>query len=238
MTAYELRNFIKNNFKSMYSDSLGSIQVALKKLFELEMVTFEELVEKGVNKKRYSITEAGQETLIEWIKIPINTSKTKNYDFGKLFFMGYVSKKDQKTLIDKIILSLEEEYEALKKLKESIDVEEESEEIENYLLADWRSRSRCRGLPRTRSTGRYARRPRYLTSTCSLRESLVRSREASVSASPWAAPSCATQRYSSWTSRSRTWTPSFASRCAPRSPSSTIAWVRRSSMSRTTRPRR
>ena len=146
MTAYELRNFIKNNFKSMYSDSLGSIQAALKKLFELEMVTFEELVEKGVNKKRYSITEAGQEALIEWIKIPINTSKTKNYDFGKLFFMGYVSKKDQKTLIDKIIISMEEEYEALKKLKESIDVEEESEEIENYLLTDIEYKERIKNL--------------------------------------------------------------------------------------------
>ena len=146
MTAYELRNFIKNNFKSMYSDSLGSIQAALKKLFELEMVTFEELVEKGVNKKRYSITETGREALIEWIKIPINTSKTKNYDFGKLFFMGYVSKKDQKTLINKIILSLEEEYEALKKLKESIDVEEESEEIENYLLTDMEYKDRIKNL--------------------------------------------------------------------------------------------
>ena len=146
MTAYELRNFIKNNFKSMYSDSLGSIQAALKKLFELEMVTFEELVEKGINKKRYSITETGREALIEWIKIPINTSKTKNYDFGKLFFMGYVSKKDQKTLIDKIIISMEEEYEALKKLKESIDVEEESEEIENYLLTDIEYKERIKNL--------------------------------------------------------------------------------------------
>ena len=146
MTAYELRNFIKNNFKSMYSDSLGSIQAALKKLFELEMVTFEELVEKGVNKKRYSITETGREALIEWIKIPINTSKTKNYDFGKLFFMGYVSKKDQKTLIDKIILSLEEEYEALKKLKESIDADEESEEIKNYLLTDIEYKERIKNL--------------------------------------------------------------------------------------------
>ena len=146
MTAYELRNFIKNNFKSMYSDSLGSIQAALKKLFELEMVTFEELVEKGVNKKRYSITETGQKALIEWIKIPINTSKTKNYDFGKLFFMGYVSKKDQKTLIDKIIISMEEEYEALKKLKESIDADEESEEIKNYLLTDIEYKERIKNL--------------------------------------------------------------------------------------------
>ena len=146
MTAYELRNFIKNNFKSMYSDSLGSIQAALKKLFELEMVTFEELVEKGVNKKRYSITETGREALIEWIKIPINTSKTKNYDFGKLFFMGYVSKKDQKTLIDKIIISMEEEYEALKKLKESINADEESEEIKNYLLTDIEYKERIKNL--------------------------------------------------------------------------------------------
>ena len=87
MTAYELRNVIRNNFKSMCSDSLGSIQAALKKLLMLEMVTFEELVEKGVNKKRYSITDIGQKTLIKWIRIPIDMSKTKNLDIGKLLFM-------------------------------------------------------------------------------------------------------------------------------------------------------
>ena len=136
MTAYEIRNVIKNNFKSMCSDSLGSIQVALKKLFELKMVTFEEVVEKGVNKKRYAITDIGQKKLIEWIKIPIDTSKTKNVDFGKLLFMGYVSRNDQKNLIDKIIRSLEEEYKALNSLKESIHAEEEREMLEDYLLTD------------------------------------------------------------------------------------------------------
>ena len=35
MTAYELRNTIRDNFKSMCSDSLGSIQVTLKKLLSL-----------------------------------------------------------------------------------------------------------------------------------------------------------------------------------------------------------
>ncbi len=136
MTAYEIRNVIKNNFKSMCSDSLGSIQVALKKLFELKMVTFEEVVEKGVNKKRYAITDIGQKKLIEWIKIPIDTSKTKNVDFGKLLFMGYVSRNDQKNLIDKIIRSLEEEYKALNSLKESIHAEEERKMLEDYLLTD------------------------------------------------------------------------------------------------------
>ena len=146
MTAYEIRNVIKNNFKSMCSDSLGSIQSALKKLFELKMVTYEELVEKGVNKKRYAITDVGQEALIEWIKIPVDTSKTKNLDFGKLLFMGYVSKSDQKKLIDKIILSLEREYTELKKLKESIVAEEEIATLENYLFTDIEYEERIRRL--------------------------------------------------------------------------------------------
>lgn len=146
MTAYEIRNIIKDNFKSMCSDSLGSIQSALKKLFELKMVTYEELVEKGVNKKRYAITDVGQEALIEWIKIPVDTSKTKNLDFGKLLFMGYVSKSDQKKLIDKIILSLESEYTELKKLKESIVAEEEIATLENYLFTDIEYEERIRRL--------------------------------------------------------------------------------------------
>ena len=146
MTTYELRNTIRDNFKSMCSDSLGSIQAALKKLLSLKMVSFEELVEKGVNKKRYAITDAGEKILMEWIKIPIDISKTKNIDAGKLLFMGYISKSEQKNLINKIILSLEEEYTALKNLKESINFESERLEIENYLLTDTEYQKRIKNL--------------------------------------------------------------------------------------------
>ena len=146
MTTYELRNTIRDNFKSMCSDSLGSIQVALKKLLSLKMVTFEELVEKGVNKKRYAITDIGQKVLMEWIKIPIDISKTKNIDMGKLLFMGYIPKNEQKNLINKIILSLEEEYSELKNLKESINFENERLAIENYLLTDTEYQERIKNL--------------------------------------------------------------------------------------------
>lgn len=146
MTTYEIRNAIKNNFKSICSDSLGSIQIALKKLLELGMVTCEELVEKGVNKKRYSITDAGQETLMEWLRVPVDISKTKNMDFGKILFMGYMPKENQKELIDKIILSLEEEYLSLKAVKESINAEEERCAFENYLLTDKEYQDRIKTL--------------------------------------------------------------------------------------------
>lgn len=146
MTAYEIRNYIKNNFKSMCSDSLGSIQTALKRLLDAKMVSCEEVVEKGINKKRYSITDKGQEELINWIKIPIDITKTKNLDFGKLFFMGYISKKEQKIILDKIISSLEEEYTSLKKLKESINVEEEIFAFEKYLILDNEYKERIESL--------------------------------------------------------------------------------------------
>ena len=146
MTAYELRNTIRDNFKSMCSDSLGSIQVTLKKLLSLKMVTFEELVEKGINKKRYAITDIGEKVLMEWIKIPIDISKTKNIDMGKLLFMGYIPKNEQKNLINKIILSLEEEYSELKNLKESINFENERLGIENYLLTDTEYQERFKNL--------------------------------------------------------------------------------------------
>ena len=146
MTAYEMKNVIKNSFKSMCSDSLGSIQAALKRLFEMEMVTFEEVVENGVNKKRYAITEAGQTELLEWLKIPIDTSKTRNADLAQLLFMGYVSKKEQEILIDKIILSLEEEYRSLLQLRESIDIDGEQSQIEEYLNLDKQYRERMNSL--------------------------------------------------------------------------------------------
>ena len=146
MTAYELRNTIRDNFKSMCSDSLGSIQAALKKLLSLKMVTFEDLVEKGINKKRYAITDIGEKVLMEWIKIPIDISKTKNIDMGKLLFMGYIPKNEQKNLINKIILSLEEEYSELKNLKESINFENERLGIENYLLTDTEYQERIKNL--------------------------------------------------------------------------------------------
>ena len=54
-TVYEIRQIIRQNFTSICSDSLGSIQAALKKLSQQEAVTFSEYVEKGKMKKEYSL---------------------------------------------------------------------------------------------------------------------------------------------------------------------------------------
>lgn len=136
MTAYELRTVIGNHFQSMCSDSLGSIQAALKKLLQSGYVTYDEVTENSRFKKRYTITKEGRQSLIQWIKVPIDMSKTKNMDLGKFLFMGLVSKDEQTYLIDKLIASLQDDYLALKGIKESLMPELQKAEAVDYFKED------------------------------------------------------------------------------------------------------
>ncbi|MDO5096619.1 MAG: PadR family transcriptional regulator [Peptostreptococcaceae bacterium] len=133
MTAYEIRMTIRSYFQSMCSDSLGSIQTVLKKLLSQKLVTCEELVENGVNKKKYSITDAGCESLLDWLRVPIDVSKTKNIDFGKLLFMGYVPQEERLALIDETIVSIGVELNELRDIKETVLQSGEKEQVASYL---------------------------------------------------------------------------------------------------------
>jgi ABC-type sugar transport system ATPase subunit len=75
---------------------------------------------------------------------------------------------------------------------------------------------RLRGVDKGRSTRRSRSRRASSISSPTSTASRHSSRADSASAWRWAARSCATRRPSSWTSRSRTSTPSCAFRCAPR----------------------
>lgn len=109
LTAYEIRNIIRQNYSAMCSDSLGSIQVALKKLLEAGFVTCSEFVENGVNKKRYSITDLGRTNFMSWLTTPMDMSKTKNMDMGKLLLMGLVPANERVALLDEILQKLQKE---------------------------------------------------------------------------------------------------------------------------------
>lgn len=136
MTVYDLRQVIGDNFQSMCSDSLGSIQAALKKLLDAEFVTYEETIENGRLKKRYAITKSGRHSLIDWVKVPIDMGKTKNIDLGKFLFMGLVSQEEQVYLLDQLIASLEEEYQQLQKTKDMLSPDSEKKQAIDYFTND------------------------------------------------------------------------------------------------------
>ena len=133
MTVYQLKAMIAENFSSMCSDSLGSIQAALKKLSQQGAVTYSEYVEKGKMKKEYAITASGRILFLEWLKTPIDMSKNKNMDLGKFLFMGYLPKKEQLQMLDLTIEGLEVEVQEFEAVKDAIRFTEEQEKVKAYL---------------------------------------------------------------------------------------------------------
>ena len=132
-TVYEIRQVMRQNFSSMCSDSLGSIQAALKKLSQQGAVTYSEYVEKGKMKKEYAITASGRILFLEWLKTPIDMSKNKNMDLGKFLFMGYLPKKEQIQMLDLTIEGLEVEVQEFEAVKDAIRFTEEQEKVKAYL---------------------------------------------------------------------------------------------------------
>lgn len=131
LTIYELRNIIRANMKDMCSDSTGSIQAAIKKLIEKEMIFFEERVEKSINKKIYYITPKGRECFLEWLEQPMTTKKAKDLEISKLFFMGLAPKEKRIELIEAYIAELTENLGYLEAIREAtLNVDEQ---IERYI---------------------------------------------------------------------------------------------------------
>ena len=134
LTVYEMRALIKANFYAMCSDSLGSIQAAVKRLLKAEMVIFSEYVEKSVNKKKYSITDKGRKEFIKWLQVPANIPGAKNIELGKFMFLGMLPVEEHSSLIDGIIIKLEQDLERLLAIQNGI-----SDESKSRVLEYWRT---------------------------------------------------------------------------------------------------
>ena len=131
-TVYELRNQIRSSFQGVCSDSTGSIQAGVKKLLKAGYITVSEVEAHGVNKKVYYITESGQESFQKWVRTPIDLSKTKNMDVGKLLFMGFAPSELRLPLVSSVIADQQRELAEMEALQAALDQNAEKEQ-ERYL---------------------------------------------------------------------------------------------------------
>lgn len=106
-TIYEMKLFIQQCLTSVCSDSLGSIQSAIKKLMEKNCVECHELIEGSMLKKVYSITDTGLLQFTDWIKTPMDLQKVRSMENGKFFFLGMASGEARIKSIEGYIESLE-----------------------------------------------------------------------------------------------------------------------------------
>lgn len=121
MTIYEMRTYIQQNLSTVCSDSLGSIQTAIKKLLEKEYIDVEEYINNNMLKKQYSVTEKGVVYFKEWIGTPMNIQKMKNMEEGKFFFLGMASKEKRVAFIRDYIESLGAEYDKLCQIQQLVN---------------------------------------------------------------------------------------------------------------------
>lgn len=114
-TIYEMRKYIETWFTGISSNSIGSIQAAIKKLVEKDCIVFNEYLENSVNKKVYSITPQGKEYFQNKISTPMRY-KEKNMELNKLFFMGFADRDKWAMLLDSYIGELHKNLELLEQI--------------------------------------------------------------------------------------------------------------------------
>ena len=126
MTVYEIRMYVQRNLTTICSDSLGSIQIAIKKLLNKGFIVTNEYVERGLTKKRHSITSLGVNHYKEWVGSPINIAKMTNMEESKFYFLGTASKEKRISCLKAYIASLKDQQSKLNAIKEFTKASEDA----------------------------------------------------------------------------------------------------------------
>ena len=90
---------IDKGLNLMYSSSMGSIQIAIKKLLNWGYIDYKETVENGKYKKVYHITESGKQHFLEWVNTPIEQQGVRCPGLVKVYFMGFSDKESREASI-------------------------------------------------------------------------------------------------------------------------------------------
>jgi len=93
MSGYEIKRLISISTSLFYNASYGSIYPTLKKLEEGGLLISKEVVENGRFKKIYTLTEEGQQDLLDWLENPPKPIVIKNDMLVRLFFYHNLSQE-------------------------------------------------------------------------------------------------------------------------------------------------
>lgn len=83
---YQIKQYMEVSTSNFISASFGSIYPALKRLQSKGFITSEEQVHNGKYTKVYTITQAGTEHFMEWLRIPADVSGGSHEHLAKMYF--------------------------------------------------------------------------------------------------------------------------------------------------------
>lgn len=138
LTVYDIKVAMEKSINRFYSNSLGSINPAIKKLEREHLITRTEVVENNRLKKVYDITDKGKEAFRNWMAEPITQGRLKDEVLIRVFFLGDTDAVERKKLIKDYIQELnksKEELEALQKQIRSSDLSAEQLQEVRFQMA-------------------------------------------------------------------------------------------------------
>lgn len=94
-TLYALRKHFESTISLFYSASLGSLGTALATLHDRGLVEVAASVEHGRRKKTYTITAAGRQAFVEWMRAPVVQRDFETVALSKVFFLGLLDESDR-----------------------------------------------------------------------------------------------------------------------------------------------
>lgn len=100
-TGYDLKKFFESSFGHFFPAGYGSIYPALSALAEQELVQCEEIAQEGKpDRKLYSITESGRQTLAAALDNRMPTHKIRSEFLATLFFAHLMTNEQVDAILD------------------------------------------------------------------------------------------------------------------------------------------
>ncbi|WP_448808620.1 PadR family transcriptional regulator [Agromyces bauzanensis] len=137
-TLYSLNKQFEQGISLFYRASYGSLQSALKSLLAKGHVTFVEGIERGRNKKTYSITDAGADAFHAWMRAPVAGGDLEVAALSKLFFLGLVDDATRVDVLDDVVAAIgreRDELEGFAAQLDTVDVPVERHSVVRYQRA-------------------------------------------------------------------------------------------------------
>lgn len=138
LSQYEIKKAMGKELSPYYSPSLGSIQTTLKKLIEKGLITLDADQSSGRKKNLYTITEQGIVYFKQLMQSEFSDQKFEAESSTRLFFLGHLNKEDRMSLIQNIIIYLDEKLSDFEKERvnaEEVEIEEKYKKIVKYQLS-------------------------------------------------------------------------------------------------------
>ena len=139
LTLYDLNRSFTQGISMFYSASYGSLQVAVRNLLKKGLVVYEEWVDKGRNKKVYSITDQGRSAFYAWMLAEIPPSKLEVIALSKVYFLGLIPDLEQRRQVVREIVNqidlVQHQLGVMNSAYSSLEVPASYKEILKYQLA-------------------------------------------------------------------------------------------------------